>query len=756
MSSIKQIIYRSSVLRLLYSINLKCAALADMMNTEIRMAEPLTGVGVDLDRPHTWKYYLNKAGEYHALDEMMYITSLDTMETIAFTKDNLFKHRATVKEYKVGSQYYHDLAARYPKQKDLIRGILNPIDIDTAIAADDYTILSYDLAEVEPQEYNLIPELQEWLYRFADRWIVRDYQDTDYLTPPLVYCKIRMMIPGIVNAIRNKNCNTYKAHSFHIWNYLDSHGNLSQYKDFLSLPQTMWLYRNIEWVFHNAGKKETHAALVEALLTERGIPLGAYTVRHNNEELPENLKPEIEAVRRPLNMLDVMADTENVRPLRYLMEKELPLAKDNSLVLDTDFEEIRAKLKNSLMAELPTKTYESDWIDSDSGDLYPIEQVLLDHWIHLSVTKRYTSVINVRNPYTNEIMAMTVRDAFILWMYSASKVFGIEHEYIPTVRCHRVYRTPAPRFPELRAITTKEHVDDALIDWFLDHQPVVGAVISTEAFNEMCQDIKDHMLIHRNLWACQPDLRTRGELEAMCNRGYSSVVHKFYDEPKTYSEWFHERGWWIAELNAADNKILVQDIFNLALGIDVTNVKSMKDIQGAMLRLMYQLGTYDTHYIQTINDNTALLLDRQPVRIAKPEVVSEHSMRWPLLTEPMMSLKSTHQLDIFLDREIPKEVEVFSRTKLDVDRSIGHYHKSMGHCNVRILRRGIHYNVPGMGNLGDIILDGDLGDVIITPIEGTDIAKLLKVADLNGLYYDDGLHELIGVSLLNGLIYTKE
>lgn len=756
MSSIKQEIYRSSVMRLAYSIDLKCSQLAEAMNQEIKLAQPYTGIGVDESDPRTWKYYLNKAGEYHVSDEPMSITSLDTMEIIPFTKETLFKHRATVKEYKIGSQYYKDLVARYPKQTALIRGIISPIDIDKAIAAEDYTILTYDKAEVEPQELNLIPELQKWLYRFSDRWIVRDFKLTDQLYHPLAYCKIRMMIPGCIMAVRKRNCKTYQAHSFHVWNYLDSHGDLAKYQDFLTLPQTMWLYRNIEWVFHNAGKKETHEALVEALLTERSIPLGAYTVRHNNAALNEDFKPTIEAVRRPLNMHDLVADLETVRPLRYLMEKELPLALNNDLYLDEDYIRAKLELQNTRMAELPTKVYESEWIDSDSGDLFPIEQVLLDHWINMSVTNRYTSVINVRNPYTNEVMTMTVRDAFVLWMYCVCRYNGVILDHVPTARVNMVYRTPPPKFTQLRKITNPEVISDGMIDWFLDHQPIVGAVISTEAFNDMCHDIKKHMLIHRNFWACQSELHVRGQLETMCRHAYFSTTHKFYDVPKPYSEWFHERGWYIADLNEADNDILLQDIFNLALGIDLTNVKSPKEIQGAMLRLMKQLGTYDTHYIQTINENSATLLDRQPVRIAEPLIHTSHHLRWHVLENPLINLRSTHHLNIYLNREIPISAMVESNVLAKLDRSITHFNGTKGHANVRILRKPARVYMPWSSNLDDIIFEGDMGDIIIKPIEATDLAKLLGVSDLDGLYYDDGLHEIIGQPLLNGLFYNKE
>src|SRR5690606_6740159 len=124
-------IYLKSVFSLAKTLVIKCSLTADGMNNELR----LNGIPIDDSDPTTWKYYKNLAGMYHFTDTLMEIVSMDTLEVIAFTKENMRLHRATAKAYAYGTKYFNELSAQYPGQEDLIMGILNPVDMDVAIAA---------------------------------------------------------------------------------------------------------------------------------------------------------------------------------------------------------------------------------------------------------------------------------------------------------------------------------------------------------------------------------------------------------------------------------------------------------------------------------------------------------------------------------------------------------------------------------------------------------------------------------------------
>ena len=310
MSKAQYDIYRRKVLDLTRTLVVKSSASSDAINRELKAL----GHTVNDNDPESWKYYLHLAGEYHSTDTQMTIRSLDTLEEIPFTKSSLSHHLATTREYRTFRQYHRALVARYPDQEDLIRGILNPIDMDTAIGAEDGQILYFNPELVESNEENLIPKLEAWCKVFSRRWLVRAYAMVDDLYVPAHLATMYMLIPSVVMNIRLGNCHTNYAHSYHIREYLASHQKLDWAVDYMTKKQMLWLYREIRFIERNAGKQSTFKSLIRNILTERNLPLAEWNMRHYLQDMPGELSPRVEFSRETLN-LDLSAagvDTRNV------------------------------------------------------------------------------------------------------------------------------------------------------------------------------------------------------------------------------------------------------------------------------------------------------------------------------------------------------------------------------------------------------------------------------------------------------------
>ena len=257
-----------------------------------------------------WKYYLNVNGEYYldpltpdsprlGYDEKMYITSLDTQTEILFDKSTLALNPLTLSEYKGYGRYYEALVTKYPEQVELIRRILNPVDMDAAWEAKNYAILQYDTNFVDFNEFNLIDELQSWIYRFTGRY------DTDAFAISHRYYAasqlgiIYLMILGEIINIRLKNCKTPFAHSYHVWNYLGDYYGLDKFKELIYHDQALWLYRNIDELVVKGGIKETLDFLKKEFSEPFGLHLKSIELEKDTVKLLESLSFEPFITKHP-------------------------------------------------------------------------------------------------------------------------------------------------------------------------------------------------------------------------------------------------------------------------------------------------------------------------------------------------------------------------------------------------------------------------------------------------------------------------
>lgn len=675
MSNINHQLYLAGMHTFAKTLVLKDSYLAEADNQYVIMK----GQTVNVGDPRTWKYYLNMSGQYHSIDTPMTIKSLDTLEEISFDKVTLLRHRATIREYSYGSDYYNALVERYPEQEFLIRRILNPVDIDLAIKAKDYQILYYDISTVEPQESNLIPELQGWIDNLVRRWYIPMFKRTDELYPIAFHAQLINFVPAKIENIRLHNCKTYKAHSYHIWEYLESNGHLSAYKPLLSLEQSLWLYRNIRWVYHGVGRRDTFQALMEVILTKRGIPLGSYDVVHDVEQIPNKMVPVAMMRRTALNLLETINEPQTIESIEYVLARESPLALNNADIFVDSLPVVKSFFATTAQNTLPTKVYESSMVDLSGSEPFTMEDVLLNNWISMAATNRYAAAITVPNPYTGDIMTMTMREAFLTYLYTYNRVYGNILTEIPVIQANMSYRLPVPTFEELRSVSTERWVSDAMINQWLDEAPVVGAPISTESFYLTCNRIHKNALLRRKQYMQQGNKNTHRQLKSLFWNFYETKDYMLNStEGEVYLEYFNNRGWVIDELNQSDAAILATDILNKATGSDTQNLLSLKDIQGAMLRLMKQLGTYSTQYIQTINESAVIPVGPYVERIGEIRkssafTINADGMRIDLLDYDVFRSKSfKYDLDILavqvLKRDKVKTVETDTSVGIQVKR----------------------------------------------------------------------------------------
>lgn len=597
-------VYLNSVNRLAATIVLKDEATCEIINNRLSAL----GWEIDAQAPRTWKYYLNLSGQYHGTNTMMTIVSMDDGTEIEFTRENRLIHTKTWREYQYGSRFYNELVEKYPNQEMLIDGILNPVDIDLAISADDHSILYYDRSLVEGRETNLIPKLQQWVIGIFTRYANEDYRINNSLFVATRLLILFMAMPDEIIQIRLENCRTRFAHSYHIKRYLASFGPLDQYYNEMNEFQRLYFYRDIRYLRRNNGKLETFDTLTKNVMTRRNFPMAEYLIQQNDSVIPEQFTPATQFFRRSINGIP-SALGEDVKSTAQLLALEDSLAKNNPAEAVYAETYVPEAMELNLNSQASTKVLESNVLDLKESEPYTLTDILLNQWIYLADTNKYTSVVTLTLPDGGAApQKLTMRDAYILFQYVYMLRSGWQMTIIPPLMAKRIRRIQLPTRQELRSIASYEMVDDAFIEEALRNNPTISAYVSVDAFVRVCMEIHDRMLTHRDLYVYRNDFYQYGEIKQMTDRFYADYPVDM-DKGQSYVEWLGSRNISLEHYSPNELDEILQSLLSQATGKDLKITQSLKEVHAAMLGIMTQLSSYSVQFIQQINDEPVVMFD---------------------------------------------------------------------------------------------------------------------------------------------------
>lgn len=574
---------------------------------------------VDSSRPETWKYYLNLSGQYHSTDTVMTVVSIDTLESIEFTVENLRIHTATAKAHSYGTRYYHNLVYRYPKQEALINSILNPIDITTAIAAENGTILGYPSGLIESNESTLVLELEQYLKRSIYRWFNAQFIMSDNLFCMTFFTILHMLIlPQLLN-LRLKRCKTLEVHSFHVRMYLASHQGLDRYLPYLTLKQSLWLYRNILYIERNAGQVRQFSKLVQKLLTDRGIPIGEYSVRQL-DQFQDNLRPNTAARRKMINVEQNIL-TFNLYDLDYLFNKEIPIEVGNYEYFDANraADHFRVETTNSSVTQ--TKVLESSMVDYTDAVPETFTEVALRQWCYLATHNLYNVAINFKDPKTGEFRVLSAKDAFIYMYYVQCMADGISFDTIPQYLNMQQRIHPRPTVNDLLSVVpTKEVNLTAIAEAIVSRQPSIQPCFSVTAFYNQSLKIYEESYWHWFLISSMEDLYERALVENMVKRLYEDVRITFDTPTNHVGSWLVANNLPTYDFDRAEALLLVKTLYEASTGLTVNDSRLLKNIQKAMIGLMTELSSYSIQFTREINAEDIVSLNPPTVRFGNQKL----------------------------------------------------------------------------------------------------------------------------------------
>lgn len=611
-------VYRDKVFQLAFTIVVKSDYVAERTNERLLQ---FLNYETDLERPETWKYYMNLAGEYHPTDKVMRVISSDNLEEIEFNQTNLIRHRNTRRDYQYGTRQYGELLEQYPGQEDVILGILYPVDKATAIAATDHKILGYPKDLIESNEYTLIEQLQEWTDIYFKRYYNPLYTISDSMHYNAAWSMYGMNLFSAILAYRLKKHKTNEAHSYFVSEYLASNSNLGEYYKFMTLKQSMHFYRNIRFYQRHPGQNETLDMLIDALLTKRSMPVASYSMRHDIGDQAENIYPELTFKRSDMSTVP-SAGIPEYSTLENFLIKEIPEAAGNDDEIAYSADTINRFMQNSPSNVVQTKLLESAMIDYAGAKTYKLEDVQVAHWLYYASTGHYSAIVNVANPKTAERIVMTAKDAYVLAMYCMFKSLDITPVEIPLMGAQRVQRYPLPSDADLKSVVDMKYITDFTWNASKEFVREVEDMISIDAFYEKTVEITNSANYQRNLISYQEGMHHRGETMMLVSRYWQDAYVRLEAVGYTFEEWLFAHNLNFENLDRGDFDVLYATIVTAAIGKNLTTAPSLRNVQKAMANALKDLSSYTIQMVTKMTDEQTIMTDMPSVRIGDQNITA--------------------------------------------------------------------------------------------------------------------------------------
>lgn len=605
--------------KLIQTMVIKSSLQADLINEEIRLK--YSQVYIDPNDLSTWKYYRNLAGIPHELNEPIRVISFDTQEEILFSAATLATHKRTKLNYEIGTKNYYTLVNRYPDEESYIIGSLYPVDMYSAIASKDLTILRYDETLVEPQEISLIYELQSYIYNYDARWNVKSFTSSDELYPAAQYGIFTLNLLAHLVNLRFNKCFTTEAHSFHIKQHLASHFGLDRYMNYMILEQVLYLYKNIRYIERNIGKTDTFKTLVKKVIElRRLVPLYEISMKQKHQ-VNDKLLPYIYGKRDSITSLPDISDidTYTIDELENLIRERTV---DNPWLIDNHKETFRHKLTSSSSNNLETKYLVSDMTDFTDMHPYTIHESLMKHWLSMSNTNRYSTYVRFDNTLDDNEYQLHVTEALLYFMYILRSYYKIEDDSIPELLNSKRLKYVRPRLQELLDLlpiedrTKLTYVAMELIDRF----PIIDPVINVSDFYELCLSIQKYAEWQWFLVSNTHDVDSRAYVKAMANYMFVDENIIIDTEYVSMTEFILSKG--LPEYADQPLKVesLLVNIYLAVTGYVQNDFNSARFIQKMLTEALLVLSSYSIDIIKTINDSRVVLSDWASIRIGNETV----------------------------------------------------------------------------------------------------------------------------------------
>lgn len=475
MLSLEYDVYRQEILDFLSTVTIKFDPFA-------RHYERLCSAkyGISLRSDYENPYYLNMCGMYSILDTDMFVTAVEDGSKVKFDLNLKDNYPMTAALYKIPSEEYKVLCASHPEQTNLIKSIIYPVkDLDTAIQSDTFTLMAYDAGLLYPTEReSIIGSLTKFLDYTAQRWYVPDF-DYEDLFPAAFWSMVWSIMPTVCFMQRLKNLRTSNVHPMHVWEYLQSRG-FGDYRDILTHEQSLFMYRNLMYLYQNKGKTSNLEILAENLLDELYVSLSGKNLYQEvaiNADICETV-PEV--ISENVVKRGAIFTTHDDDTITRTVSEDFSEFESMETVVHRMYAsdiEIDASLKHitttsdlmslSRVNYLPTKLLEFKKFIIDARFLNFLIRFLFQTMCYKWSENRLTYRVVHRDNETNTTLDLSIGEAIALLNYAHQKSLGQDPIYIPTeITFTDPYREVKPDLSKdfITPITSERYPIVSLVD----------------------------------------------------------------------------------------------------------------------------------------------------------------------------------------------------------------------------------------------------------------------------------------------------
>lgn len=606
--------YYKNTINLTKSISIVSQKEAALYNENI--TDNYKPLSIDTTDKTSWRYYRHLAGLLHPVDQPVTLISMDNGETITLDRASVRLHRITRTELLKFDLLYKELVDRFPEQELYIKAIIatsDPIGINEIIALPDYSIVSYDATQVEGNEDDLIPELQQRINNYKVTFLIPYYAMSDNLFLTSQYHIFYTFIFKSILAIRLKNAKTLRAHSYQILNYLSSHHYLDKYYHYLTKEQALFLYRNLLYLDNHSGRNDMFKLLIDKLFTDRNISVVNYVHSQSNSLDADNFV-NYKFKQRLLNDANLVY-AYNDFSLDDIKVKEANLADGNNDELTYNATAIDHKFKNSLFNTLLTKDLETVIVDNTDTVRYKLVPTLIDYWAYLLKTKKMSYLVTVVDPVANEELKLSTKDLFKLFTLTLYKLNGQTLTEFPPYTIGRVFKPTLPSTDDLLAtFYRKEYWFTSTIDEIRHNVPAYTNTITSFQFQQFVSSVYQYNIALWLFLTNLDDKDTNGQFELLMDRLNTSEVYTFNDETP---EFFLKRIGLDNLLSYDDSALttlsgaILDNVYDGRLGF----LNKYKYIQQALIDVFKKFNSYTVQVIDTYTSTTPLLVGPKDVRV---------------------------------------------------------------------------------------------------------------------------------------------